>query len=67
MDCEEASIFTTMEDENTNTPLHLAAMFGHPDIADLLLNCGADVDVKCVTCIRFSLSFVSPNLSYRLH
>ena len=42
--CEEANRFVNEEDENTNTCLHLAAYFGHTDIAQVFLNCGADPD-----------------------
>lgn len=34
------------EDENSNTPLHLAALSGHSKVANILLNNGADVSAR---------------------
>ena len=34
------------EDENSNTPLHLAAQYGHHKLAKVLLDLGADVSAR---------------------
>ena len=34
------------EDENSNTPLHLAALAGHAKLADVLIEMGADVAAR---------------------
>ncbi|KAF8535765.1 hypothetical protein BDD12DRAFT_796787, partial [Trichophaea hybrida] len=43
---EEASADIDPEDMNKNTPLHHALMEGHHDIAQLLINCGANTNIK---------------------
>ena len=36
----------TNEDENGNTPLHLASHHGRTEVVDFLINNGADVDAR---------------------
>ena len=42
----QCSIVTT--DEDGNTPLHLAAKYGQVEVADYLIDAGAEVDARCV-------------------
>ena len=37
-----------VEDEDGNTPLHLAAKYGRVKVADYLIDAGAEVDARCV-------------------
>ena len=48
--CERKSILYLIakKDEEMNTPLHLASMYGHCDVATLLLKAEADPDTRLV-------------------
>ncbi len=46
---EEANQLTQDEDEDHNSPLHLAARTGHYIVAEILIKHGADVEAKYET------------------
>ncbi len=48
---EEANQLTQDEDEDHNSPLHLAARTGHYIVAEILIKHGADVEAKYETYI----------------
>ncbi|OHT14260.1 hypothetical protein TRFO_15418 [Tritrichomonas foetus] len=46
--CFDKGIDVNMKNQNGETPLHYAALYGHSDIVDLILSC-EDVDVNSLT------------------
>ena len=49
------------EDESGCTPLHLACMHGHEDVAQLLITSGANVDHSRYAVVCACLLYTSPS------